>query len=297
VNYKGMWDALTHMARHEGWRGFYSGVRSAMAYQVMMNGARLGLYPFLEQWTRDAWGRLPGMQEKPPPLVATKVFAGAVAGAAGALIGSPFFLVKVRLQAQSEHFRTRSRHHYTKGTLQIMKDVFREGGVKALYRGCGAAVLRVSVGSAAQLASYDVAKVEVMQWSGVEDGVLVHVLASLVAGVWVTLAMNPFGEEGGRRKGGQWEGRKMTKMGKGKGGDGDEDGDRGKGKGEGGAVRSTPTMFPLRLRSSARSHPPSSAPSLVLMQMLWLLVCTTARRRTPTLEPSRAFEAHCRQKD
>lgn len=38
--------------------------------------------------------------------------AGATAGACGAVIGSPFFLVKIRMQAQSDFISIGTQHNY-----------------------------------------------------------------------------------------------------------------------------------------------------------------------------------------
>lgn len=87
-------------------------------------------------------------------------------------------------------------------------------GWRGLYRGVEGAIPRVAVGSAAQLASYSWAKTLVQETldsnldhnsnsnsnstpnnnkpNSNSNSILVHVLASLVSGLVVTTAMNPF---------------------------------------------------------------------------------------------------------
>ncbi|RHY11835.1 hypothetical protein DYB25_001035 [Aphanomyces astaci] len=92
--------------------------------------------------------------------------AGATSGALGAIMGSPFFLVKARLQAQSSAVSAINAQYHYKGT--------------------------VPVGSAAQLSTYASSKHLVLSTGLLEDGILCHLAASLVTGLAVTTAMNPF---------------------------------------------------------------------------------------------------------
>ena len=62
-----------------------------MIYQVFMNGTRLGCYPTAKRLLRDD-----GSESM--ANVARGVCAGAVTGGMGAVVGSPFFMVKCRLQ-------------------------------------------------------------------------------------------------------------------------------------------------------------------------------------------------------
>lgn len=57
-----------------------------IAFQVTMNGTRLGIYPALERAINGTDGQL---------QFAGKLAAGAIAGAVGALLGSPLFMVSL----------------------------------------------------------------------------------------------------------------------------------------------------------------------------------------------------------
>ena len=61
-----------------------------------------------------------------------------------------------------------------------------------LFRGFEGAVLRVMVGSGAQLSSYESCKRLVKKYFGFEDGAPLHLASALGAGLVVTTAMNPF---------------------------------------------------------------------------------------------------------
>ncbi len=59
-----------------------------------------------------------------------------------------------------------SKHAYT-GVWSGLRAIYREGGMRGLYQGLDAVMVRLFVGSAAQMAGYDAAK----QW-GLNQGVL-----------------------------------------------------------------------------------------------------------------------------
>jgi len=67
------------------------GLLSAYCYQLAMNGTRLGLFDHLKRFTlKTPLVDYPGL---------ANILCGATAGIVGAFVGSPFFLVKTRLQA------------------------------------------------------------------------------------------------------------------------------------------------------------------------------------------------------
>ena len=54
------------------------------------------------------------------------------------------------------------KHAYD-GLTSGLRSIYREAGIAGLYQGVSAVMLRLFVGSAAQMASYDVAKTEIIQ--------------------------------------------------------------------------------------------------------------------------------------
>ncbi|RKP26709.1 mitochondrial carrier domain-containing protein, partial [Syncephalis pseudoplumigaleata] len=188
--YKNTLSALVTIAKHEGVGGLQRGLGAAYVYQIAMNGVRLGSYEpvkrLLLRWSSHEQG-----STAVDPFWC-RVVAGGTAGATGALLGSPLFLVKTRLQSYSKQLGMGYQHQY-RGVWHALRSVFRnEGGAAGLYHGAGAAVLRTSVGSAVQLTTYDSCKVAVMQRFGLADGLPAHMAASFLTGIVVCCAMNPF---------------------------------------------------------------------------------------------------------
>ena len=223
--YTNPFQAFYLIGKEEGLRGLQGGLGPAVLYQLMMNGTRLGAYePLKRLYTNN--GEHKEMWRS--------VAAGSTSGVLGAVSGSPFFLIKVRLQVQSQLTQKLQQHsaatlvtsaasalpappggpsvlassvasstkvlpvghqHAYTGAWQGLYQIFREEGVAGLYRGAGAAMLRVGVGSGVQLSTYDASKrlvVSLSEGKLTERSVLTHFSASLVSGAIITLAMNPF---------------------------------------------------------------------------------------------------------
>ena len=72
--------------------------------------------------------------------------SGASSGIVGAILGNPLFLVKARIQAFSPSHPVGAQHAY-KGGFDALTSIFKAEGVKGLWRGVDAAMLRTAMGS------------------------------------------------------------------------------------------------------------------------------------------------------
>jgi solute carrier family 25 protein 34/35 len=151
-----------------------------------MNGARLGLYDPI----RNSLEKFFNTSSTSMPI---SMLSGFLAGAFGAGIGSPLYLVKTRMQSYSTFTAIGHQHNY-KNTFDALWKISREDKYfKGLFRGADAAMIRTGVGSCTQLSSYFFIKRSVMRYSGMsDDNISVHVLSSLVSGLCVCTTMNPF---------------------------------------------------------------------------------------------------------
>ncbi|KAJ7169731.1 hypothetical protein C8R46DRAFT_1162488 [Mycena filopes] len=80
--------------------------------------------------------------------------AGFMSAIPTTLVTAPVERAKVLLQVQGQGG---SEQKY-KGVFDVMKHLYREGGIKSIFRGAGATVLRDGPGSAAYFAAYEVTK-------------------------------------------------------------------------------------------------------------------------------------------
>lgn len=83
--------------------------------------------------------------------------------------------------------------HQHQSVLGALETIWRQQGLLALWRGAGGAVPRVTVGSAAQLATFASAKawVQERQWL-LEDSWLVTLAGGMISSVAVAAVMTPF---------------------------------------------------------------------------------------------------------
>ncbi|XP_014299277.1 solute carrier family 25 member 35 [Microplitis demolitor] len=185
--YKNTFHAGYMIAKHEGITGLQSGIGSALAFQVVLNGIRLGSYKISRTYgmTVDADGQT--------NIISTALVSG-LAGCVGAVLGSPFYLVKTQIQAQSaEATIAVGFQHGHAGEWSAFQSLWREAGLSGLYRRWYANIPRVFVGSATQLTSFSL----VGDWLRTFDIFNGHPLmltfcSSVIGGSCVALTMQPF---------------------------------------------------------------------------------------------------------
>ncbi|XP_051493354.1 solute carrier family 25 member 34 isoform X1 [Apus apus] len=178
--YRGVLRAMGAVCRADGLRGLQKGLAAGLLYQGLMNGVRFYCYSLAED---AGWTRYPG----------GTVAAGAVAGAVGAFVGSPAYLVKTHLQAQTMAAVAVGHQHNHESISRAFESIYKQHGVAGLWRGVTGAVPRVAVGSAAQLATFASAKDWVCERRWFGEGSWAAVLAGgMVSGVAVAVTMTPF---------------------------------------------------------------------------------------------------------
>lgn len=121
------------------------------------------------------------------------MFCGAASGVLGAAAGSPFFLVKTRLQSYSPFLPVGTQHTY-RNAVDGLRQIYTSEGVGGLYRGVGAAMIRTGFGSSVQLPTYFFAKRRLQKHVGMEEGPALHLTSSAVSGFVVCCFMHPPGE-------------------------------------------------------------------------------------------------------
>lgn len=186
VEYRGMIHGMIKIAREEGIHALQKGILASFAHQTVQNGVRLGCYPAVKELCTEISGR---------PGFATNIVAGALIGVFSAVVSSPFFLVKTRLQAQSNVASSGHavgvQHHYT-GVRHALYSIYAENGMRGLFHGVRAAGWRTGVGSASQLATYDGSKAHAMGLFHLPaDDFRVHLAAASLAAMAITVTMNP----------------------------------------------------------------------------------------------------------
>lgn len=186
IHYKNVLHAFYTIAKVDGLLALQKGLMPALWYQFVMNGIRLGAYQWLDSrgFTRDNQDRV---------SLPFAVAAGAITGCLGASAGSPFYMIKVQLQAMAKKEIAVGYQHQHNGMQAAFEIIYKQNGLRGLWRGVSSAVARVTVGSAAQLTTFSFCKeyIENFQMFS-KDSWLNSVAASVVSGAVTVFFMTPF---------------------------------------------------------------------------------------------------------
>ncbi|XP_053687319.1 solute carrier family 25 member 35-like [Sabethes cyaneus] len=183
--YRGLWQSIVSVVQSDGLRGLQKGLPAAALYQLSMNSVRLGTYQTVDNlgWTRSDNALL-------TPFLS--VFWGGFAGVIGATVSCPVYVVKTQLQAVSSGAYTAKFQHRHSGTVAAFVNMYKDSGIKGLYRGYTANLARVSIGSSTQMASFVACKNFFTKYEMFQESVVLTALAaSTVAGFFTSVLMSP----------------------------------------------------------------------------------------------------------
>jgi hypothetical protein len=172
-----------YMVRTEGVLVLYKGVMASVLREGSYSTIRMGLYePFkrLVSGQRD-------VSSTSDLRVWQKLLAGGCAGMTGAAIANPTDLIKVRMQADTA---SGGKPRYA-SMRAAFAHVYRQEGWAGLYRGVGPTTQRAALLTATQLTSYDTAKRYLLQHGWLQEGMLAHVCASMLAGLACATTTSP----------------------------------------------------------------------------------------------------------
>eukprot|EP00930_Biecheleria_cincta_P089081 TRINITY_DN78340_c0_g1_i1.p1 TRINITY_DN78340_c0_g1~~TRINITY_DN78340_c0_g1_i1.p1 ORF type:complete len:316 (+),score=32.47 TRINITY_DN78340_c0_g1_i1:75-1022(+) len=147
-------------------------------------GVRLGFYPTI----RDALCPT-GDNQTSAKRSGAMLASGLVAGAAGYTVAAPLFLVKTRLQSQgAQQCAELSKQAHARTEIARL---WQQHGFVGLWRGAPILVFRGAVLSASQTAAYDTTKRVCKSNTILDDGPVLHAVASLAGAVSLTTAIIP----------------------------------------------------------------------------------------------------------
>jgi len=162
------------IAKADGLGGLYAGLRAGLSYQMLMNGTRLTLFDKLKDLNMNL------------------ALAGMVAGAIAGALGSPLYLLKTQQQALSNLAVGNQHTEANTSIVSFFRNEYNTGGLRRIFRGTSAQVLRVTVGSGAQLSSFEHTKRYLQPFMADYHWFAITASSSLVASVFVVLFMSPF---------------------------------------------------------------------------------------------------------
>ncbi|KAF2773063.1 mitochondrial carrier [Teratosphaeria nubilosa] len=193
--YRGVLHGVSVIYKNEGLKGLLRGLSCAYIYQMTLNGCRLGFYDPIRVSLNNLLldGNLNHMNEdrvKKYQNLPINIVSGASSGILGAAAGSPFFLVKTRLQSYSPFLPVGTQHQY-RNAWDGLRQIYGAEGTRGLYRGVVPAMVRTGFGSSVQLPTYFLAKRRLKSWFGLQDGAPLHLMSSTASGFVVCVVMHP----------------------------------------------------------------------------------------------------------
>lgn len=131
------------------------------------NGSRLGFYDPIRTTVNKMFSLSRSDQKIP-----INIFAGAMSGVIGAILGNPLFLVKARMQAFSPFNPVGAQHNY-RSPWHAISTIIQAEGARGLARGVDAAILRTAMGSSVcpshflfDPLPFQVLMMRIFNWSG-----------------------------------------------------------------------------------------------------------------------------------
>eukprot|EP00164_Ancoracysta_twista_P005561 GFYU01007625.1.p1 GENE.GFYU01007625.1~~GFYU01007625.1.p1 ORF type:complete len:305 (+),score=39.00 GFYU01007625.1:131-1045(+) len=179
--YKGALDAARNIIRQEGVSGFYKGLAPPLV--------GVGIIYACSFYGYEEGKRLVSGGEQRPLTWLELTGATAIAGLASACAASPVELITVKLQTQ---FILSDKQLYT-GPIDCIRQIVRQGGLRALTKGFGATVVREIPNTGVYFLSYELWKKTIAERS--PDGKLGTaglLVAGGTAGVCAQISQLPF---------------------------------------------------------------------------------------------------------
>ncbi|UJR14576.1 hypothetical protein I4U23_001572 [Adineta vaga] len=179
--YRSTFHAITTIIRNEGIRGLYASLSAGLFRQATYTTTRLGVYQILLERYREVDGR--------PPKLSVNLLLGIISGGLGAFVGTPaeVALVRTSLDGRLPIHERRNYKHVFDALIRIT----HEEGVLRLWRGAIPTVVRAMIVNAAQMPTYSQTKQMLISADIMQQGLSLHVAASLVAALVTTTVSLP----------------------------------------------------------------------------------------------------------
>ncbi|KNB43498.1 2-oxoglutarate malate translocase [Blastocystis sp. subtype 4] len=140
---------VKYIWKNAGIKGFYQGLSAAFMREAVYGTARLGIFDSLS-------AELKRSQKVEVIPLWQKACCGLVAGALGGIMGNPFDIALVRMQADGVAPPELKRGYHN--AFQAVYKIAREEGIRCLWRGAVPVVWRAIGMNTGLLASYDQGK-------------------------------------------------------------------------------------------------------------------------------------------
>lgn len=167
--------------REEGLLKLFQGLSPALYRHVVYSGVRIGTYDYLRKRFTDENNEL---------ALWKSAVAGVSAGALAQYLASPADLVKVHIQMEGRR-RLMGLEPRVHNASHALREIIKKGGIKGLWKGSIPNVQRAALVNLGDLTTYDSVKRYILKNTGLPDDHVVHIMASICAGLIAALLGTP----------------------------------------------------------------------------------------------------------
>ncbi|XP_061129867.1 mitochondrial brown fat uncoupling protein 1 [Syngnathus typhle] len=179
IRYRGVFGTITTMIRTEGPRALYNGLVAGLQRQLCFASVRIGLYDNVRDFYTGG---------TPNASVLMRILAGCTTGAMAVSFAQPTDVVKVRFQAQMNLDGVARRYS---GTMQAYKHIFRNEGLRGLWKGTLPNITRNALVNCTELVTYDLIKEAILRHKLMSDNLPCHFVSAFGAGFVTTVIASP----------------------------------------------------------------------------------------------------------
>ncbi|MBN3324509.1 UCP2 protein, partial [Atractosteus spatula] len=179
IRYRGVFGTIATMVKTEGPKSLYNGLVAGLQRQMSFASIRIGLYDTVKQFYTAG---------KDNPGIGARILAGCTTGAMAVSIAQPTDVVKVRFQAQMNLKGVERRYS---GTLQAYRQIFRQEGLRGLWKGTLPNITRNAIVNCTELVTYDIIKEAILNHQLMSDNLPCHFVSAFGAGFCTTVIASP----------------------------------------------------------------------------------------------------------
>ncbi|KAK7507016.1 hypothetical protein BaRGS_00001867 [Batillaria attramentaria] len=192
--YKGTWDCIQNIANLNLSKGFFRGLSWPLMSYAFMNSIFFGCYGHVLQWFGHH------ERECEEPLHPQVFAAGCLATAPTVFISCPIDVIKVTMQAQIKHETpgvledgvTELSQKFYRGPIEAAIDIFKQSGMRGLFRGFWTQMARDSPANGVYMISYELASYEAAKYLPNVPPQLINFMCGGVSGVLSWIPIMPF---------------------------------------------------------------------------------------------------------
>ena len=172
-----IFETAKNIIKNEGIMSLNKGLSASIMRQGIFAGTKFGLY---EQW-KYCYGNDLSFQNK--------VLGGLFSGGVSAIIGNPFDVAMVRMQADGSLPIEKKRNYKNVGNA--ITRIVKEEGITTLWRGSIPTISRSCIITASQFSIYDQTKESLIKVDMFGDTLLTYATSSVVCSIISGIVSNP----------------------------------------------------------------------------------------------------------